>query len=81
MPTFMILHDVFTLSPPATRHNTTDSADGQIDEFGVRQVQLLHNSRGGVYRVLEAPDAGAVRNHYKALGISSGEVHEVSARR
>jgi hypothetical protein len=49
-----------------------------MDQFGVRQLELYHNADGKVYCLLEAPDAQAVRNHHEAIGVSCGDVHQVS---
>ena len=48
---------------------------------GVTQVDLFHNPGGQAYRLLEAPDAEAVRKHHEALGRACGEVHQVTGIR
>ena len=78
MPQFMDFHDDLKLPDEAIQQITQDTKDGKADEFGVRQVELFHNSEGKVYCLLEAPDAEAVRSHHAALNVPCGEVHEVS---
>jgi hypothetical protein len=78
MPKFMDFHDDLKLPDEAIQQITKDTKDGTADEFGVRQVELFHNSEGQVYCLLEAPDADAVRSHHAALGVACGDVHEVS---
>jgi hypothetical protein len=78
MPRFMDYHDDLKLPDEAIQQITQDTKDGKADQFGVRQVELFHNSEGNVYCLLEAPDADAVRNHHAALGVPCGDVHEVS---
>ena len=57
MPTFMDFHDDLKLPGEAIEQITQDTKDEKADEFGVRQVELFHNSDGKVYCLLEAPDA------------------------
>jgi len=78
MPNFMDFHDDLKLPAEAIQQITQDTKDAKADEFGVRQIELFHNSEGKVYCLLEAPDADAVRSHHAALGVPCGEVHEVS---
>jgi hypothetical protein len=78
MPQFMDFHDHLMLPDEAIQQITQDTKDAKADEFGVRQVELFHNSDGKVYCLLEAPDADAVRSHHAALGVPCGDVHEVS---
>ncbi len=78
MPRFMDFHDDLKLPGMAIEQITQDTKDGKADEFGVRQIELFHNPDGKVYCLLEAPDAEAVRHHHEAIGVSCGEVHEVS---
>jgi hypothetical protein len=79
MPRFMDFHDDLKLPSTAIEQIAQDTKDGKADEFGVRQIELFHNADGKVYCLLEAPDAEAVRHHHDALGVSCGEVHEVSS--
>jgi hypothetical protein len=74
----MDYHDDLQLPVEAVAQITHDAKNHTSDEFGVRQVELFHNSDGKVYCLLEAPDADAVRSHHAALGVPCGEVHEVS---
>jgi hypothetical protein len=78
MPKFMDYHDDLKLPAEAIEQITQETKDAKADEFGVRQVELFHNSEGKVYCLLEAPDAEAVRSHHAALGLACGDVHEVS---
>jgi hypothetical protein len=78
MPQFMDFHDDLKLPDQAIQQITQQTKDKKADEFGVRQVELFHNSDGKVYCLLDAPDAEAVRRHHEALGVPCGDVHEVS---
>jgi hypothetical protein len=78
MPRFMDFHSDLRLPAEAIIQLTQDTKDAKSDQFGVRQVELFHNSDGQVYCLLDAPDAEAVRHHHEALGIECGEVHEVN---
>ena len=78
MPQFMDYHDDLKLPKEAVLEISQGARDQISDEFGVRQLDLFHNSDGKVYCLLEAPDADAVRSHHAALGVPCGEVHEVS---
>jgi hypothetical protein len=77
MPTFMDFHDDLKLPAEAVLQIATESKEGKVDQFGVHQAELFHNSEGKVYCLLDAPDADAVRRHHEALGVPCGEVHEV----
>jgi hypothetical protein len=74
----MDYHDDLKLPDEAIRQITQETKDEKADEFGVRQIELFHNPDGKVYCLLEAPDAEAVRSHHAALGLSCGQVHQVS---
>jgi hypothetical protein len=74
----MDFHDDLKLPDEAIRQITQETKDRKSDEFGVRQVELFHNADGKVYCLVEAPNAEAVRSHHAALGLTCGEVHEVS---
>jgi hypothetical protein len=78
MPQFMNFHDDLKLPDHAIQQIAHDTKDKRADEFGVRQVELFHNTDGKVYCLLEAPDAEAARKHHEALGVLCGDVHEVS---
>ena len=75
---FMDYHDDLKLPPEALAQISDDTKAGNRDPFGVRQVELYHNTDGKVYCLLEAPDAAAVRAHHEALGVDCGAVHEVA---
>jgi hypothetical protein len=74
----MDYHDDLKLPAEAIQQITQETKDKKADEFGVRQIELFHNPDGKVYCLLEAPDAEAVRSHHAALGLSCGQVHQVS---
>ncbi|MHB8380106.1 MAG: nickel-binding protein [Acidimicrobiales bacterium] len=74
----MDFHNNLKLPDEAVRQITQETKDHKVDGFGVRQLELFHNSNGQVYCLLDAPDAEAVRSHHAALGVPCGEVHEVS---
>jgi hypothetical protein len=78
MPQFMDFHDDLKLPDDAVQQITREAKEHKSDEFGVRQIELFHNSDGKVYCLLDAPDADAVRSHHAALGVPCGDVHEVS---
>ncbi|MFZ0768731.1 MAG: nickel-binding protein [Acidimicrobiales bacterium] len=78
MPQFMDYHDDLKLPNEAVAQITQDAKEHKTDEFGVRQVELYHNAEGRVYCLLEAPSADAVRSHHAALGLTCGDVNEVS---
>lgn len=78
MPQFMDFHDDLKLPDEAIHQITQETKDRKSDEFGVRQVELFHNPDGKVYCLVEAPDAEAVRSHHAALGLTCGDIHEVS---
>jgi len=78
MPKFMDYHDDLKLPSEAIAQITQDTKDAKSDEFGVRQLELFHNTEGKVYCLLDAPSEDAVRSHHAALGVPCGDVHEVS---
>jgi hypothetical protein len=79
MPRFMDYHDDLKLPAEAVEQIAQDTRDSKTDEFGVRQIELYHNTDGKVYCLLEAPDAEAVKKHHAALGVPCGDVHEVQS--
>jgi hypothetical protein len=78
MPQFMDFHENLKLPQGAIDDIAAGARTGRTDEFGVRQVELYHNSDGKVYCLLDAPDEQAVRDHHAALGVDCGEVHPVT---
>jgi hypothetical protein len=78
MPQFMDFHPDLKLPQEAVDAIAQGTKNGDVDEFGVRQVELYHNPDGQVYCLLEAPDAEAVRKHHAALNVPCGDVHPVS---
>jgi hypothetical protein len=79
MPRFMDFHDDLKLPEEAIDQIAAGTKAGTADQFGVRQIELFHNPDGKVYCLLDAPDADAVRQHHRALGVSCGDVHEVQS--
>lgn len=79
MPKFMDYHPDLKLPKEAIDQIATDAKSAKADQFGVRQIDLFHNSDGQVYCLLDAPDAEAVRKHHEALGVPCGDVHPVAA--
>ena len=77
MPQFMDFHEDLKLPPEAIAQIADETRQERADEFGVRQVELYHNSEGQVYCLLEGPDEDAIRKHHAALGVDCGAVHRV----
>ena len=76
MPKFIDFHPDMEVSEEAIERLTNETKEGALDEFGVRQLELYYNRDGGVYCVLEAPDAEAVRKHHKR---GCGEILQVES--
>jgi hypothetical protein len=74
----MDYHDDLHLPQDAIDQIASDTRAGKADQFGVRQVELFHNSDGKVYCLLDGPDEQAVRDHHAALGVPCGDVHQVN---
>jgi Protein of unknown function (DUF4242) len=79
MSLFMDFHQDLKLPAQAITQIADDTRNGTADQFGVRQVELYHNSDGKVYCLLEGPDEAAIRNHHAALGVPCGDVHQVAS--
>lgn len=79
MPRFMDFHDELKLPPEAIDQIAQGTRDGATDEFGVRQIELYHNTDGKVHCLLEGPDEDAIRKHHAALDVPGGDVHQVSS--
>ena len=77
MPRFMDYHENLRLPGEAIAQIADDTRNERADEFGVRQVELFHNSEGQVYCLLDGPDEDAIRKHHAALGVDCGVVHRV----
>ena len=77
MPRFMDFHTDLKLPPEAIAQIADDTRNERADEFGVRQVELYHNTDGQVYCLLDGPDEDAIRKHHAALGLDCGAVHRV----
>ena len=78
MALFMDYHEDLKLPTQAITQIAEDARHARADRFGVRQVELYHNPDGKVYCLLEGPDQDAIRQHHAALGVSCGDVHQVS---
>jgi hypothetical protein len=78
MALFMDYHEDLKLPTQAITQIAEDARHARADRFGVRQVELYHNPDGKVYCLLEGPDQDAIRQHHTALGVSCGDVHQVS---
>ena len=79
MPRFMDFHEDLKLPQQAIDEIGRGAEAGEVDQFGVRQVELFHNPDGKVYCLLDAPDEKAVRDHHAALDVPCGEVHRVDS--
>jgi hypothetical protein len=79
MPKFMDYHDDLKLPAEAIRQIAQGTKDGTAVQFGVRQLELYHNSDGKVYCLLDGPDEEAIRDHHAALNVPCGEVHQVDS--
>jgi hypothetical protein len=79
MPKFMDYHDDLRLPQEAIDRIGRATSNGDVDEFGVRQIELYHNADGKVYCLLEAPDEDAVRKHHEAVDVPCGDVHRVQS--
>jgi hypothetical protein len=73
----MDFHEDLKLPPEAIAQIADETRQERADEFGVRQVELYHNSEGQVYCLLEGPDEDAIRKHHAALVLKCGAVHRV----
>ncbi len=78
MPQFMDFHDDLKLPQEAIDSIGEGTRNGDVDQFGVRQVELFHNADGKVYCLLEGPDEQAIRDHHAALDVPCGDVHQIS---
>lgn len=79
MPRFMDFHDDLKLPQEAIASIGEGARNGDVDEFGVRQVELYYNDDGKVYCLLEGPDEEAIRKHHAALDVPCGDVHRVDS--
>ena len=79
MPRFMDFHDDLKLPPDAIAAISKGAMDGEVDQFGVKQLELYYNADGKVYCLLEGPDEQAVRDHHAALSVDCGQVHKVES--
>lgn len=79
MPRFMDFHDDLKLPEHAVRDIQRGSLAGEVDAYGVRQVELFYNADGKVWCLLDGPDEQAVRQHHAALDVPCGEVHRVDS--
>ncbi len=79
MARFMDFHGDLKLPEEEIAQIAEDTRNEKADQFGVRQIELYHNTEGQVYCLLEAPDEEAVRQHHAALGLGCGDVHRVDS--
>jgi uncharacterized protein DUF4242 len=79
MPQFMDYHDDLQLPAEAIATIRDETKSGKVDQFGVRQVELYHNTEGRVFCLLDGPDEEAVRQHHAALNVPCGDVHRVDS--
>ncbi len=79
MPRFMDFHDDLKLPPDAIAAISKGTMDGEVDQFGVKQLELYYNEDGKVYCLLDGPDEQAVRDHHAALNVDCGQVHKVKS--
>ncbi len=79
MPKFMDYRDDLALPQAAIDQIAEGTRAGTADDFGVRQLELYHNSDGKVYCLLEGPDEDSIRKHHAALNVPCGDVHQVSS--
>jgi hypothetical protein len=75
----MDYHPDLKLPEEAIAQISDDARHARSDQFGVRQIELYHNTEGQVYCLLEAPDEQSVRDHHAALGVPCGDVHQVDS--
>ena len=79
MPRYMDFHQDLKLPGEAIEQIAEETRHAKADQFGVRQVELYHNTDGNVYCLLDGPDEDAIRQHHAALGVPCGDVHEVDS--
>jgi Protein of unknown function (DUF4242) len=78
MARFMDFHQDLKLPAEVIAQIAQDTRNGTADQFGVRQIELYHNTEGNVYCLLDAPDEQAIRQHHAAYGVPCGDVHQVN---
>jgi hypothetical protein len=77
VPKFMDFHPNRQISPERVAQLRQEAVEGNLDQYGVRQLELFHSPDGkGFYCLLEAPDEEAVRNHHNG---NCGEVIKVES--
>jgi Protein of unknown function (DUF4242) len=80
VPKFIDYHSNLKLPPDAIDQMREGTKAGQVDQFGVRQVELYHNADGDVYCLLDGPDEEAIRKHHDAVGVPvTGPIHQVDS--
>jgi len=79
MARFMDFRERLKLSAAAIAQLAEDARKAKTDPFGVRQMELYHTPDGKVYYQLEGPDEDAIRQHHAALGVPSGDAHQVDS--
>jgi hypothetical protein len=76
MARFMDFHEDLNLPADAIAQLAEDARNARADQFGVRQIELYHNTEGKVCCVLDGPDEQAIRAHHAALGVPCRDVHQ-----
>ena len=67
MPKFIDFHPNWQVKPETVARLREAARTGQVDEFGVRQLEFFYSPDGkGAYCLLEGPDEEAVRKHHSA---------------
>ena len=79
MARFMDFHADLILPAEAIAQIAENTRNAKADQFSVRQIELYHNPEGKVYCLLEGPDEEAIRRHHAALGVSCGDIHQVTS--
>jgi hypothetical protein len=79
MARFMDYHDDLKLPEEAIKSIREGTRNGEVDQFGVKQIELYYNADGKVYCLLDGPDEEAVRKHHAALDVPCGQVHKVDS--
>jgi hypothetical protein len=77
MPRYIDYHANLKLPGEVIEQIRAGTKAGEKDQFGVRQIELLHNANGDVYCLLEGPDEDAIRKHHDAAGVPvTSAIHE-----
>jgi hypothetical protein len=78
MPKFVDFHPNWQVNAQSVERLREAARTGQVDEFGVRQLEFFYNPDGkGAYCVLEAPDEEAVRKHHRGRDVGPLQVESL----